>query len=109
MATDLGSDAERWLETRIKQLGLPKPEREYRFCPDRRWRLDFAWPDRKLAVEVEGAVWASGRHTRGSGYVGDLEKYNRAAVDGWTVLRFTTEDVRDDTAVTEIARWFAKR
>jgi len=69
-------------------LGLPAPEREYRFDSERRWRFDFAWPSLKIAVEVEGGVWMRGRHVRPVGYLADLEKYNRAVVLGWRVLRY---------------------
>lgn len=67
----------------------PMPETEYRFHPTRRWRFDFAWPDDKVAVEIEGGVWTRGRHTRPTGYMGDLEKYNEAVKLGWKVLRYT--------------------
>ena len=70
------------------KLGLPVPEREYRFDAERRWRFDFAWPALKIAVEIEGGVWIRGRHVRPVGYLGDLEKYNRAVVLGWRVLRY---------------------
>jgi len=96
------SEGEEMLALHIRANKLPEPVREYRFAPDRRWRFDFSWPERKLAVEVEGGVWSGGRHTRGSGYVKDLEKYNRAAVLGWCVLRFDTGAVRDGTAIAAI-------
>jgi len=67
--------------------GLPKPVAEYRFTMLRRWRFDWAWPQHLIALEVEGAVWVQGRHTRGSGFVKDMCKYNHAAMDGWRVLR----------------------
>ena len=41
----------------------------------RNWRCDFAWPDRRLIVEVEGGVYSQGRHTRPSGFTKDLEKF----------------------------------
>jgi len=75
---------------------LKEPEREYRFSPPRRWRFDFAWPDEKVAVEVEGGTWSFGRHVRGRGYAADCEKYNAAVIDGWRVLRFTGGMLRDD-------------
>lgn len=96
------SEGEATLALHIRADKLPEPVREYRFAPDRKWRFDFAWPDRKLAVEVEGGVYSGGRHTRGSGYIKDLEKYNRAAVLGWCVLRFDTAAVRDGTAIAAI-------
>jgi len=80
---------------RIKFSGIPLPEREYRFDPSRRWRFDFAYPDKKIAIECEGGIWANGRHNRGSGYVKDCEKYNTAAVLGWRIIRITTENVND--------------
>lgn len=61
---------------------------EYRFHPTRRWRFDFAYWPAKVAIEIEGGVYSRGRHTRGSGFVADCEKYNAAAELGWTVLRF---------------------
>lgn len=75
------------------QLHGLSPETEYRFDPKRRWRFDFAWPTHLLALEVEGAVWTNGRHTRGSGFIKDMEKYNRAAVLGWRVLRTTPSEL----------------
>ena len=70
------------------KLGLSAPEREYRFDPERRWRFDYAWPSLKVAVEIEGGIWIRGRHVRPTGYLADLEKYNRAVVLGWRVLRY---------------------
>ncbi len=62
---------------------------EHKFHPSRKWRFDIALPSIKLAIEIEGAVYTNGRHTRGSGFVKDIEKYNEAAILGWTLLRFT--------------------
>ena len=67
--------------------GLPEPVLEHRFHPVRRWRFDIAWADHMIALEVEGGVWTGGRHTRGSGFMKDMEKYNTAAAMGWIVLR----------------------
>jgi hypothetical protein len=79
----------RLLLERIERAGLPAPVREYQFVPDRRWRFDLAWPDRRIAVELEGGVWIRGAHTRGRGYEKDLAKYNRAGILGWTLIRMT--------------------
>lgn len=78
--------------------GLPSPEREYRFHSSRKWRLDYAWPAEKVAVEVEGGVWTGGRHTRGAGFLKDCEKYNQAAAMGWRVFRFTPRQVESGEA-----------
>lgn len=82
----------------IRGLKLPEPEREYRFCRGRRWRFDFAWPERKLALEIEGGTYSGGRHVRGDGFEADCEKYNTAALLGWTVLRVTGRMVRKGLA-----------
>lgn len=71
---------------------------EHRFDPERRWRFDVAWPDERVAVELEGGTWLSGRHTQAQGFQGDCDKYNRAVELGWRVLRYTTNDVRQRSA-----------
>lgn len=67
--------------------GIQAPSTEYRFHATWKWRFDYAWPRWKVALEVEGGVWTGGRHTRGSGFVKDMKKYNHAAAMGWLVLR----------------------
>lgn len=69
--------------------GVPVPMPEYRFDTRRQWRFDWAWPDQKIALEIEGGAFTQGRHTRGAGFLKDMEKYNAAAVAGWRVLRVT--------------------
>ena len=75
----------------LEVRGLPRPEREWKFETKRRWRFDYAWPLQMIALEVEGGVWTGGRHTRGAGFLKDVEKYNRAAVLGWRLLRVTPD------------------
>ena len=62
---------------------------EYQFAPPRRWRWDFAWPDKRVAVEFDGGQWAAfgGRHNRDS----DRDKLNHGAAAGWRVLRFSNQ------------------
>jgi very-short-patch-repair endonuclease len=68
--------------------------KEKRFHPTRRWRFDFVVLGiDKVAIEVEGGIFSKGRHTRGSGYIGDMEKYNEAALMGWKVLRYPAHDI----------------
>lgn len=66
---------------------------EFRFHPTRKWRFDYAHETLRIALEVEGGVWSGGRHTRGKGYIGDIEKYNTATAAGWAVFRCTTDGV----------------
>lgn len=89
------STLEREFETRLLQLSdLPQPESEYSFHPERKWRFDFAYPDKRLAIEIEGGTWSHGRHSRPLGFSADCEKYNEATVLGWRVLRFTSDMLR---------------
>jgi hypothetical protein len=54
--------------------GVPAPEAEFKFAPDRKWRFDFCWSPQRIALEVDGGIWVGGRHTRGSGFAKDMEK-----------------------------------
>ena len=58
----------------IKAAGLPEPATELLFHPKRKWRFDFAWPMKMVALEVEGGVWIRGRHNRPQGFLRDIEK-----------------------------------
>lgn len=79
----------------LRANGLRYPEVEYRFAKPlgRLWRFDYAWPDHDVALEVEGGVWTRGRHTRGQGFIDDIEKYNAATVNGWRVVRCVPSDL----------------
>ena len=95
-----GSNLERTFDTLFRQvcMDMPQPEREFMFAKSigRRWLFDRAWPEVKIAVELEGGVYTEGRHTRGKGFEGDCEKYNTAQAMGWVVLRFTSNMLRID-------------
>lgn len=67
--------------------------KEFRFHPTRRWRFDYAMPEHKIAVEVEGGVWTGGRHTSPKGFLGDIEKYNTATAMGWRILRTIPDEL----------------
>jgi very-short-patch-repair endonuclease len=104
MATALhraGSVGEESLVLQLRALRIDA-EREYRFDSIRKWRFDFAIPDRKLAIEVEGGTWSNGRHNRGSGMAADLEKYDAAMRQGWNVYRCSTEMVTSGRAIETI-------
>jgi hypothetical protein len=104
------------LEKHMRELGL-KFKPEYRFAPPRRWRFDYVicrdeprallafW---EWAIEIEGGLYAGGRHTRGTGYEADLEKYNTAATLKWRVLRFSTGQVLRGEAKEFLQNWLGE-
>jgi len=99
------------LAAQIRMVGLPDPVREHKFHETRKWRFDLSWPDRMVAIECEGGIWSRGRHTRPEGFMGDIAKYNAAAMLGWTVYRVTSAMIEDGTALqlVEAALGLAER
>lgn len=85
------------LHCRVENIAVV---RELCFHPKRRWRFDFAIPDRMIAIEIEGG--ANGRHQRIGGFIRDCYKYNAAAKLGWRVFRYTTAMVMSGEAINEI-------
>lgn len=82
---------------------------EYRFHPNREWQTDYAWPDHRLAVEIEGGSWIYGRHNRATGFQDDMDKYNALAILGWYLLRFTPQDTETGKAIDIIEEFFKCR
>lgn len=85
--------------------GLPEPVAEFPFAGlagNRRWRIDLAWPDARLAVEIDGGTFIGGRHVRGLGAEADREKRNELVLAGWRVLVFTGKMIDDGRALEAI-------
>ena len=86
--------------------GLPEPTPEYMFARDikRYWRIDRAYVDLRIALEIEGGIYHGGRHIRPEGFKRDMVKYNELAIRGWILIRATydmlpTPDLTRDSAV----------
>lgn len=79
----------------LRAMRLPEPVREYQFAPPRRFRFDFAYPDKMLAIEIDGGTYSKkSRHTTGTGVNGDCHKFCVAVVHGWRVLRGDSKMVK---------------
>lgn len=91
IATEKGRVSPSLFLADLNKLTVTPWQTEYRFCPGRMWRFDFANPNIMLAIEIEGAIFANGRHCRGSGMLGDMDKYNKAELYGWTILRYSAQ------------------
>ena len=74
---------------------------EYRFHPVRKWRLDFAWANYRVAVELDGGQFM--KHGRHSG-AKDYEKLNEAVALGWLVLRFVPSQLKKPQYVADVVR-----
>ncbi|MCB8943741.1 MAG: hypothetical protein H6658_08295 [Ardenticatenaceae bacterium] len=94
----------------MEAAGLPQPEREYLFHAERKWRFDYAWVVEGFALEFEGGIWLQTKEGRSKGhahpkrFIKDCEKYNEAALYGWSVLRVTGEMVEDGRAIAWLVR-----
>lgn len=90
----------------LNEPDIPRPKRQFKFHPDRRWKADFAWPDENLLVEVQGGVWIKGGHTRGKGFIKDRERNNEAQLIGFFVLEVCREHIESGKAIEWIKRFF---
>jgi hypothetical protein len=85
-------------EARLAMIdgGLPIPELQYELVDGNGElrRLDFAWPDQRVAVEYDGVDWHSGADAM------RRDRRRQAALldVGWVVLAIVSEDVRYQTS-----------
>ena len=87
------------LASQCELVKLDAPTREYRFHPDRKWRIDLCWIDRRLALEVEGEV-----HRISDKFKRDLEKYQALFFAGFRLLRVSPAQVKNGTALRMVER-----
>ena len=81
--------------------------KEFKFLGDRKFRFDFVFlllqsKIKGIAIEFEGGVWSNGRHIRPLGFIRDCEKYNLAILNGYVVLRFTSECLKNPEKIKNI-------
>ena len=70
-----------------------------------RYRIDLAFPDERLAIEFDGYA----AHVAPASFVGDRRRQNALLLAGWTVLRFSGDDLRHrpSSVVREVQRALA--
>ena len=83
----LTNDFEERFRDLTRRAGLPQARAQYRFGP---YRLDFAWPELKVAVETDG--WAT--HGRREAFEDDRARDAALMAHGWRVLRVTYRRLR---------------
>lgn len=86
----------------LRRCNIPEPKAEVCWGPDRRYRLDFAFPDVRLVIEVDG--WAG--HFAPERRRSDHRRDYTLRQAGWTVLRYDWWEVTYDAA--RVAREIAE-
>ena len=85
------SELEARMRALIRSQNLPRPRYEYPVqLPSALVHIDVAYPDDRLAVELDGYSWHSDRQS----FERDRERDNELQALGWTVLRFTWAKLR---------------
>jgi very-short-patch-repair endonuclease len=86
----------------VRRHDLPVPALQHEVWTGGRFvaRIDAAYPDAKVAIEVDGYV----AHSAPEEFQRDRTRQNRLVALGWTVLRFTWDDVvrRPEVVATTI-------
>jgi hypothetical protein len=81
-------------ETRLVMIdyGLPLPELQYVIDgrDGEKWRVDFAWPDYRVAAEYESFEWHVGKNEM----LSDKERFAGIQESDWTVVPIVADDVR---------------
>ncbi len=93
---------------RAKYPDAPEPVPQYQFAKEigRKWAFDFCWPEKLVAVEIDGGEFVSGGHNRGVQMKRDREKDREATKLGWKVLRYVGGDLRvNPIGVVEEVFW----
>ena len=79
--------------------GIEGPcEGEYVFAQDRKFRFDFAWPEVKVGVEIDGFGYG---HQAQQQMAADNEKANLAVELGWKVLRYNSRQLGSKQGVSD--------
>jgi len=68
--------------------------KEYAFAfPERKWRMDYAVPGEKVAIEIDGGLFIKGAHANPAAIRANYEKLNTAASMGWRVWKYLPEQI----------------
>jgi hypothetical protein len=72
--------------------GLPLPELQYPIYghDGELWRVDFAWPEARVAAEYESIDWHAGRDEM----LRDKTRWGQIQELGWTIIPIVVKDVR---------------
>jgi len=101
---------ERAWKLQVRAAGLPEMAEQFKFHPDRQWKLDFSYPELRLGVEVEGGIWrkGGGAHSHPLNIERDIEKHNALIMARWTVFRFTPQIITSGTGLRMVEEWIKR-
>ena len=73
-------------------FGLPRPELQYEIHGrhGELWRVDFAWPDQRVAAEYDSIDWHVGK----AEMLSDKKRFAGVQELAWTVIPIVVDDVR---------------
>jgi very-short-patch-repair endonuclease len=88
----------------LKKAGLPIPKLQYEVRDGDRFvaRLDFAYPEQRLAIEADGFRYHADRRA----FDGDRARANELQARGWLILRVTSKHLQEDPE--GVAAWVRK-
>ena len=88
-----------------KEIGI-ELWNEFEFCKERKFRIDFAEPFLKIAIEIDGGIWMRGKsgHSSGTGIKRDQEKTTLLSQYGWSILRFEPDECMTIYAIETIRK-----
>ncbi|HKS47941.1 MAG TPA: DUF559 domain-containing protein [Amycolatopsis sp.] len=102
LATGLAeSPAESWLLLSLADAGLPVPQPQvqiFDIAGNVIYRLDFGWPEPRVAVEYDGYAAHENRKERDVARDEDLRRR------GWTMIRADAADLKDPSRVVAAVR-----
>ena len=98
------SELEGRLARIIVRSGLPAPTQQHRvsYGPSR-YRVDFAWPERRLYLEGNGFGW----HQLSTDLDSDARRQNELVLDGWTPIELTWR-MTDQVIETTLRRFMTR-
>ncbi len=94
------SELERLAVSQLREAGITGFEVNLmvRLRSGQRVEIDIAFPGRRIALELDGYAFHSGA----GAFRKDVRRGNRLMADGWTVRRFTWDDLLSDEFITVV-------
>jgi very-short-patch-repair endonuclease len=100
------------LEKEFSAIPVWESDYEKRYAKSKRskrYRADFAHPQARVAIEIQGGTWNRGRHVQATGYARDARKFNLCQLSEWQVFLLVTETATDAAVLQEIAQHIRRR